>query len=68
MESAALLDYKYVQSVYKSIPQIYLKSYISFVVAIATQTFNFWVMVSIFTSLFSITVMYIMIYDRKEGK
>lgn len=67
MESTAWLDYKYAQSVYKSIPQIFLKTYILFYVAINQGSFNFWVLLSVVTSLASITVIYTMIYDRKEG-
>ncbi len=68
MESTAYLDYKYAQAVYKSIPQVFLKTYILLKVLINMRIINYWVVISVLTSIFSITVIYIMIYDRKEGK
>ena len=68
METTEMLDYKYVQGVYKSMPQIFFKSYVMFSVAIKTGTYDFWVGSSALTALFSLTVIFIMLFDRKAAR
>ena len=68
METTAMLDFKFVHGVYKSIPQTFLKTYIMFTVAMNSNTFNGWVLSSIALSIISITVIFIMRYDRKNGR
>lgn len=67
-ETTAYLDYKYVQGVYKSMPQIILKTYIMFDVAVQIGAFDGWVLSSICTSLISITIIFIMLFDRKPAR
>lgn len=68
MESTAMLDFKYVMGVYKSIPQTFLKTYIMFAVAMSSDEYDMWVLTSIALSIISITVIFIMRYDRKEAR
>ena len=68
MESAALLDFKFVNSTQKSIPQIYFQSFIMFSVGIHKGAVNYWSLVSVLSSLLSITVIYIMLFDRKAAR
>lgn len=67
-ESTAMLDFKYVTGVYKSIPQTYFKSFIMFYVALHSNQYDIWVLVSILTSIISMTVIFIMQFDRKEAR
>jgi hypothetical protein len=68
MESTAMLDFKYVMGVYKAIPQTFLKTYIMFAVAMSSDEYDMWVLTSIALSIISITIIFIMRYDRKEAR
>jgi hypothetical protein len=68
MESTDMLDYKYVQAVYKSVPSIFLKTYIMFRVGITDNAFDAWILSAILTSLLGLTVIFIMLFDRKAAR
>jgi hypothetical protein len=68
METTAVLDFKYVNGVYKSLPQTFLKTYIMFAVAMNNHDLNLWVGLSNMLSVISITVILIMLYDRKQAR
>jgi hypothetical protein len=68
MESAALLDFKFVQATHKSIPQVYFQTYIMFVVGMYRGILNYWSLVSVLSTLISITVIFIMLFDRKAAR
>lgn len=68
MESSAMLDYKFVFAVFKSLPQTFLQTYILFTVAIFSGEFEFWVIVALLTSIITITVVFIIQYDRKDSR
>jgi hypothetical protein len=68
MESAEMLDYKFTEGVYKTIPQISLQMFAMFQVGALQGTFDPSVLVSIMLSIISITVIFIMLFDRKEAR
>lgn len=68
MESTDMLDYKYVQGVYKSVPSIFLKSYILFRVGILNNAFDGWILSAVMCSLLGITVIFTMLFDRKAAR
>jgi hypothetical protein len=68
MESAALLDFKFVQATHKSVPQVFFQTYILFAVGMYTGEVNFWSLVSVLSTIISLTVIYIMLFDRKPGR
>jgi hypothetical protein len=68
MESAPQLDLKFVLATHKSIPQIYFQSFIMFSVGISKGIVNYWSLLSNLTSLLSITVIFIMLFDRKAAR
>jgi hypothetical protein len=68
MESTEYLDYKYVQGAYKSVPSIFFKTYIMFRVGIKDNAFDIWVLAAILVSLFGITVIFTMLFDRKAAR
>lgn len=68
METTELLDYKFVMATYKSMPQIFFQMYIQFLVAIEQGYFAFAGLCSNLGALFSITVIFIMLFDRKDAR
>jgi len=68
MESTEYLDYKYVQGVYKSVPSIFFKTFIMFRVGIKDNAFDVWVLAAVLISLFGITVIFTMLFDRKPAR
>jgi hypothetical protein len=68
MESAPQLDLKFVQATHKAVPQIYFQSFIMFSVGIANGIVNYWSLLSNLSSLLSITVIFIMLFDRKAAR
>jgi hypothetical protein len=68
METTDMLDYKYVQGVYKSVPSIFLKTFIMFRVGILNNAFDWWILSAILCSLLGITVIFTMLFDRKAAR
>ena len=68
METSAYLDHKYVNGVYRTCPLIVLQFYIIFSVLETTNALDLSVAFATVLSLFGVTVIYIMIYDRKEAR
>ena len=63
-ETTEMLDYKFTQGVYKSIPQIAFQMYVLFHVGYSQGIFSWSILFSIMSSIISITVIFIMIFDR----
>ena len=68
METTHMLDYKFTQGVYRSMPNIGIQMYALFDVGVAEGKFNFWVLISVQLSIISIVIIFIMLYDRKEAR
>lgn len=67
-ETTAYLDYKFIQGLYKQVPWICLKTYILLEVAVNKGVYDIWVLISMLASLLSITMIFIMLYDRKDAR
>ena len=73
METTAYLDHKYVNGIYRSVPLIMLQFYIIFSVFERERETDeersvLDVILATVLSLFGVTVIFIMIYDRKEAR
>jgi len=66
MESAPLLDYRFMESIFKGVPQVTLQLYIVFVTAIEHGTYSAAVLFSSAMSLISLSIVMCLLYDRQQ--
>lgn len=66
METAPLLDYRFMESIFKGVPQVTLQLYIMFVTAIDHGTYSFAVLISSALSLVSLSTVMCLLYDRQQ--
>jgi len=66
METTHMLDYKFTQGLYKSLPNIGLQMYALFQVGCDSGQFQPAVLVSVQLSIISLVVIFIMLFDRRE--
>lgn len=64
VETAEMLDYKFTQGIFKTIPQIAFQMYVLFKTGYVYGEFSYSILLSVMTSITSIVVIYIMLYDR----
>lgn len=61
-----VLDYRFMDSVFKSVPQVTLQMYIMFTIAITEHTYSLVVMISAAISIVSLASVLTLLYERKE--
>jgi len=68
VETAEMLDYKFVQGVYRQLPGIAFQTYILFYMCVTQRVFSWSVLIAIFSSLVGTVVIFIMLYDRIQAR